>query len=255
MRIFAKIDNLVIYQADTLQEICEVVSRQIIALVNANRKRCNIGIIPSRWMYNLYDDLVIDHNRNRTSYKHVHFYCLNEYVAMQKEVKYLSNAQILNTKLFRPLKVKKRNTFFPNENMSDYEFSRYDRMIWADGGLNLSLIDLGDNGQIAFNEANTSFTDLTRMVLLSDELRKQKSFRFDNSYENTPTLGVTASLQTIMNSEQIIVIASGTKKIKALKEILDGKYNPKYPCTYLINHRNTSIYIDKVLADALNKLD
>lgn len=253
MRIFAQIGNLVIYQCKTLDEISDVVSKQIIASVNANRKHFNIGFTHSRQLLGLYDELVKDHKVNKTKYRKVHFYLLDEYVAMDQKVKYLSNDNFLTNKLYHPLRIPRWNRFSPIVGMDDYEFSRYDRMIWADGGLNLTILDLGNKGQIAFNEANTNLTDLTRVVRLSKELREQKSLRFGNEINVTPSLGVTTSMLTIMNSERIIMVAASKIKADALKLILAGKYDEKYPCTYLLNHRNASIYIDDELARAVKR--
>ncbi len=60
-----------------------------------------------------------------------------------------------------------------------------------------------------------------------------------NSWENF--YRVSLSFSYLMKSNQIIILANGIDKAKALKECLHGNYNPiKYPAQYIFqNYKNT----------------
>ena len=111
------------------------------------------------------------------------------------------------------------------------------------GGVDLQILGIGSNGHIAFNEPGTPFSCPTHIVELAEQTR-QDNARFFKSINEVPTQAITSGISTIMKSKQIVLIATGAKKAKAIKALLEGSFTEEVPATVLRNHPNLTIIAD-----------
>jgi glucosamine-6-phosphate deaminase len=91
----------------------------------------------------------------------------------------------------------------------------YDELIASHGGLDITLIGVGVNGHIAFNEPGTFQASWTHCVWLTESTRRANAEFFD-SLQQVPYKAVTMGIQTILSSRKIIVLASGEAKKSVL---------------------------------------
>ena len=67
-----------------------------------------------------------------------------------------------------------------------------------------------------------------------------------------PNRAITMGVGTILKARKIILMAWGEGKTEIIKKALEGPVTDQIPATFLQNHSNTAIYLDKAAASDLN---
>jgi glucosamine-6-phosphate deaminase len=122
-----------------------------------------------------------------------------------------------------------------------FPHAEYDTEIGAAGGLDLTILGIGTNGHIAFNEPGSEFGSTTRVVNLSQQTITDNS-RFFDSIDQVPTQAITMGLHTIMKSRQVLLIAQGQNKLDILKKALWEKVTTEIPASILQFHPNLRVF-------------
>ncbi len=192
-----------------------------------------------------YENLVLDYERNQTSYRDITTFNLDEYVGLEPTHQN-SYRCYMDNHLFNLVNINKNNVFIPNGNVSDLEkeCKRYDQLIKDKGGGDLQLLGIGKNGHIGFNEPGTSFESTTHVTELTLSTREANA-RYFESIEQVPTHAITVGLGTIMQSKEILLLVSGESKKVALARLLSGKVDEHFPASILANHPNVTIIADE----------
>ncbi|MEQ6378254.1 glucosamine-6-phosphate deaminase [Bacillaceae bacterium S4-13-56] len=123
------------------------------------------------------------------------------------------------------------------------ECQDYEKKIRDAGGIDVQLLGIGVNGHIGFNEPRTPFNSRTHVVELSESTRKANA-RFFERMEDVPKQAITMGIETILESKEIILLASGLKKAKAIERLLYGDISEDFPASALRNHPNVKIIAD-----------
>lgn len=63
--------------------------------------------------------------------------------------------------------------------------------------------------------------------------------------EQVPTSAITMGIQTILQSEEILLLATGEGKAQIIQRTLTTEPNPNIPATSLKTHNSVSFYLDK----------
>jgi len=130
------------------------------------------------------------------------------------------------------------------------ECSRYEQLIASRGGLDLTVLGIGENGHIAFNEPGTPFESLTHVAKLSPETRAREAGTF-GGLDKVPTHAITMGIKTIMHAREILLLASGEEKALALSRSLKGPITPDTPASVLQLHPNLTVIADSSAAKQL----
>lgn len=137
-------------------------------------------------------------------------------------------------------KIKFKDNYFPKS-------AKYDSQIKAAGGLDFLILGVGNDGHIAFNEPGSLKSSQTRIINLKPETIQANS-RFFKSIDEVPKKAITMGLDTIFKAKQIVVLAFGPAKKKALQSFVNStKFNSQLPISALLNHPNTMILTDQKL--------
>lgn len=126
------------------------------------------------------------------------------------------------------------------------ECARYERAIATAGGLGLTILGLGTNGHIGFNEPGTPFDSKTRVVDLTESTRKANAELFPDG--DVPRQAITMGIGTILASRAIVILASGSKKREALARLRDSEPDPGFPASALRLHPNATVIADEAAA-------
>jgi glucosamine-6-phosphate deaminase len=118
----------------------------------------------------------------------------------------------------------------------------YDQIIADNGGLDLTILGIGKNGHIAFNEPGTPLESWTHCVYLTESTRQANAEQFQAS--PVPTKAVTMGIQTILASKRILLMASGKQKKGILTQALMGPISNDVPASLLQLHKNILIMAD-----------
>jgi len=190
----------------------------------------NLGLPTGGTPIGMYKELV---NDSQLDWWNVSTFNLDEYIEISIDHPE-SYQNFMNRNLFDHIDIDKFNIWFP------HLVNDYDGMIDGLGGLDLTILGIGSNGHIAFNEPNSPFDSKTRIVDL-DEQTIEDNARFFNSIDEVPTKAITMGLDTIMKSKEILLIAQGKKKLDIIQKAMFGDITEEIPASILQNHENLTI--------------
>ena len=113
------------------------------------------------------------------------------------------------------------------------------------------IAGVGEDGHIAFNEPGSSLASRTRLKALTRDTIRANAKAFDDNENNVPKLAITIGIATIMDTREVMVIASGDQKSEALHGAVEGSVNHMCPLSILQMHPHAIIACDE---DATSKL-
>jgi len=217
---------------------------QIISKIHANQ-RLNLGLATGSTPTGVYKRLIQDHEVNKTPYKQVNTFNLDEYIGISKKDPN-SYHYFMCENLFDHIDIPLDHTHIPDGTAKDLdeECRRYEQFIQEHGGIDLQILGIGQNGHIGFNEPGTSFGSRTHIINLAESTRKANS-RFFESLEDVPTQAITMGIASIMESKEIFLLVSGASKAEALARLVNGEVSEQFPASVLKNHQNVTIFADK----------
>ena len=130
----------------------------------------------------------------------------------------------------------------------EMECRRYEEKIRCMGGIKLFMGGVGEDGHIAFNEPGSSLSSRTRDKELTYDTILANSRFFDNDVEKVPKLALTVGVWTLMDSEEIMILADGYKKARAVYHGIEGGINHLWTISASQLHRRTLMVIDEASA-------
>lgn len=143
----------------------------------------------------------------------------------------------------------------PDPSRPDDPFHAFVAAILARGMIDLQLGGIGEEGHIAFNEANDSTPDSpTRIVRLSPGTIRVNSRFVDDDITRVPPLAATIGMYELLNlTKQFVLVAFGEKKAQAIRDAIDGPAGSHCPASFLRwpYHRNTLFVLDEAAAHLL----
>lgn len=118
------------------------------------------------------------------------------------------------------------------------------------GGIGLSVLGLGPNGHIGFNEPGTKPDSPTRVVKLTRASIKSNSEYWGAGTE-VPANGITLGMDLLLAAQKTILLVSGKHKAQILKQLLLGEETPELPASFLMRNRALTIIADKAATSLL----
>lgn len=200
----------------------------------------------------LYKKLIEDHKTNKTSYKYVKTFNLDEYEGLEPTHPQ-SYHKFMDDHLFKHIDITKSNINIPLGNTGDpkTECARYDELL-DQHQIDIQLLGIGTNAHIGFNEDGSNFDSGTSVVLLKQATLEENA-RFFNSVHEVPKYALTMGIASIMKAKKIILVATGMNKAIAINETINGFITKNVPSSILQAHPNVEIYLDQEAASLLTK--
>lgn len=231
-----------IIHVEDYQTMSKQAAKKIIDKVKQNPQAV-LGLATGSTPTGTYQELIKDHELNGTSYKEIQTINLDEYVGMDSQNPN-SYRYFMKSNLFDHIDIEESRTHVPDGTATDLdEFCRsYDHFIETNP-IDLQLLGIGENGHIGFNEPGTPFETFTHLVTLTHSTRKANA-RFFDSINDVPTHAITMGIASILKSKEIMVLASGENKAKAIQRLLNGTVSTDFPASVLMNHPNVTLIVD-----------
>ncbi len=104
---------------------------------------------------------------------------------------------------------------------------------------------VGEDGHIAFNEPGSSLSSRTRDKELTYDTILANSRFFDNDVEKVPKLALTVGVGTLMDSKEIMILADGYKKARAVYHGIEGGINHLWTVSALQLHEKAVLVVDE----------
>jgi glucosamine-6-phosphate deaminase len=215
------------------------------------RKKPNavLGLATGKTMLGVYKNLISDHKKSLVDFSGVSTVNLDEYLGLPPEDP-LSFHSYMFENFFRHVNMNKENILIPDPLPEDVEAEceAYEEAIRNRGGIDVQLLGIGRDGHIGFNEPSSSLQARTRLKTLTDETLKDNF----GSVEG-PRFAITMGIGTIMDAKEIILIAVGNEKAKAVSLMVEGPITASCPATALQLHPRVKIIIDPGAAHLLQR--
>ena len=230
------------------------VKNQINSFIPTEKKPFFVLALPTGGTsVDFYKHLVKFYQEKSLSFDKVVTFNLDEYVGLPQEHPE-SYHSFMARNLFFHIKINQEQINILDGNAKDLqeECTAYEQKIKSYGGIDLFIGGVGENGHIAFNEPGSDFSSRTRLINLTESTIKANSRFFDGNTALVPTQTLTMGLGTIMESKEIIVMATGIKKAEALRRAFEDKPNTNCPITILQEHPRSFFIADKAASSNLS---
>ncbi len=248
--------------------ICETAEE--VAAFSANEVVCRLGLSKSvRSRYGdvvlglatggtplgLYRELVRQYRDGEITFEGVSTFNLDEYVGVKPEHK-ASYHYYMREHLFSHIDIDLVRTHLPQTDVEDLEGSAesYDAKIDLAEGIDLQILGIGVDGHIGFNEPGSSLASRTRVKTLAEQTRRDNA-RYFESLEAVPKLAVTMGIGTIREASQILLLATGESKAKAIRDTVEGPVTAFVPASALQLHPDVTVVIDGPASSILKHRD
>ena len=228
------------------QEIGPAAAGLVLAALNARRDPV-IGVATGSSPSPLYDALAA----SEADFTRAAWFALDEYVGLPPGHPE-SYAEVLRREIIEPLGLDPKTVHLPDPHREDLQAAcdDYERRIAAAGGIDLQILGIGRNGHLAFNEPGGALDSRTRVEVLTEDTRRANQ-RFFDSLDSVPTRCLTQGLGTILEAGQLLLIAQGEDKARALRAALRGPVSPECPASVLQLHGRVTVLADAAAASLL----
>ena len=248
--------NNIYHKLKTADDMNRNIGEAIIRLVRKNPK-AKIGLATGTTPEGLYKYLINKYEKNEVSFKDVQFFSLDGLCGLPKTDKN-SYYYILTNSFLNKIDAQEKNIHLLNEEgstLEDFEKNAkaYNELL-AKNQLDLQLLSFGENGHIGSNEPNTDFDLLTHVVEITPETREKKKAIF-GSLEKTPKYAITQGIKNVLQAKEIIAMAKGKGKAKAVNEIVNGVYTKSCPISVLKNHPKATLYTDEEAGELVKEIN
>jgi glucosamine-6-phosphate deaminase len=125
----------------------------------------------------------------------------------------------------------------------------YDEAVAQEGGLDLSVLGLGPNGHLGFNEPPADPDSSTRVVTLSPESVTSNA-RYWGASDRVPRKAVTAGMRVLLAARHTVLVVSGAHKRDILRRALVGPETPDVPASFLRRAAGVTVVADRAAAPA-----
>lgn len=230
----------------------EYVAGLVVDAINAKKgERFTLGLTTGITPVTLYQKICAMYKEGKVSFKNVEIFSVDEYYPIAKDSLQSRNYR-LHSELLNHIDIPRENIHIPDGELRASMGSPY----CADfdekaRGLDLILLGIGENGQVAFNEAGTGEQSRTRTVMFQYESRKKQSRNFNGKIEDTPKGAITMGIGTMMSAKRVIMMAWGEAKSDVTGKVVEGETDASYPATYFQRHPNVEMVVDETAASQL----
>ncbi|MCQ5128353.1 glucosamine-6-phosphate deaminase [Butyricicoccus faecihominis] len=138
-----------------------------------------------------------------------------------------------------------------NGKAEDIEAERraLDAYIVSYGPLDVSVLGIGMNGHLGFNEDGVDFGLNAHIIPLSDTTKRVMTKYFGEKFH--PEYGISQGIAQIMAAKKVILIANGAHKAEIIEKAVRGEVTNRVPASVLQNHPNCYVVVDEAAAARL----
>jgi len=192
-------------------------------------------------------------NRNGyVSFKHIITFNMDEYVGLPEDHPE-SYHSFMWKHFFKNIDINPEHIHILNGNATDLESEclQYEQKILQKGGIDLFIGGMGIDGHIAFNEPGSSLNSDTRIKTLTTNTIIANSRFFDNDVNKVPKTALSVGVGTVMRSKEVLILANGLAKARALAEAVEGAISQQWTITALQMHPKGIIVCDEAATHEL----
>lgn len=233
--------------------LCDLAAERIAALVQA-KPNAVLGLATGSTPLGVYARLVQRRQSGQLDFSRVTCFNLDEYYPMLPESPH-SYHFFMQEHLFRHINCSRWLVPDGSPGTPEQIVHRcrdYEAQIAEAGGIDLQLLGIGRTGHIGFNEPGSLPDSRTRLVTLAPVTREDAAAGF-GGLAHVPRQAVSMGIGTILESREIVILASGAAKAEIVQQAWEGKETAQIPASWLRTHSNVRLYFDRDAAAGLKK--
>ncbi len=237
-------------------EACGIFAARTIAKLVREKPDAVLGLATGSTPLGTYRELVRLHREESLDFSGVTTFNLDEYAGISPEHPHSYHA-FMWEHFFSQVNVRRERIHIPNGQACDVpgECARYEYAISSAGGLDLQVLGIGRDGHIGFNEPSSSLASRTRIKTLTDQTRRDNARFFGGDLGQVPMHCITMGVGTIMEARQVLLLAFGAGKAKAIAEAVEGPITAMNPASILQMHPVAKAVLDEEAAAGLQRLE
>lgn len=212
-----------------------------------------LGLATGSTPVGLYRELVARHQADKLDFSRVSTFNLDEYAGLPREHEQ-SYYRFMQENLFEHVNIPASQTHIPDGQVDDIPAHcvEYEQAIQDAGGIDLQILGIGANGHVGFNEPTSSLVSRTRIKSLTKHTIEENA-RFFGGADEVPRHVITMGVGTIMESRQVLLLAFGEKKARAIADMVEGPITAYVPASILQMHAKTTVILDEESAMELKR--
>lgn len=230
---------------------------QIVASVirerNALGRRAVLGLPTGSTPIGVYRELIRMHKEEGLDFSNVVTFNLDEYYGLPHDA-LQSYRRWMDEHFFRHVNIPREcinipDGMVPADRLEAY-CREYEERIKRAGGIDVTLLGIGQNGHIGFNEPFSSRDSRTHLCTLDPVTRKVAAGDFFGE-DNVPVHAITMGIATILESRKILLLAMGEHKARVIRECCEGPATARVPASLLQEHDDATVLLDAASAKDL----
>lgn len=258
--IVSRFERIPTYIAMTAEAGAEKIAQELAGMIRqkaSEGKKCVLALSAGKSPIGVYRRLVEMHTDEGLSFSNVVIFTLFEFYPIDKNEQqsytYSIYEELINRVDIPADQVYTLDGTTPADQVTSY-CKKYEAEIQKHGGIDILLLGMGDQGQVALNEAGTYQNTRTRVVALSNASRKLVASSF-YGIENVPTRALTLGIASIMQAKRVLLIGWGEDKSQVAEKVIEGPIDSAIPATYLQDHGNIEVTLDEDAASLLTRVN
>ncbi|MDR1034088.1 MAG: glucosamine-6-phosphate deaminase [Bifidobacteriaceae bacterium] len=227
---------------DSYDELSDLTVSTLVGTMTQD-KRVNLSLTAGATPALAYEKLVPFLKQNAHDLANTHYYNFDNIGDHEGGV----TMQQLDAQLYVPAGITRENI----HELTVHNYKTWDNKVANDGGLDLMLIGLGQDGHFCGNVPDfVDYEKYTYAVELAEMYEKTPELvaMFDGM--PLPEYMVTMSLKSVLRVKRLVMIVNGKKKAHMVKQIL-GSLDKNVPSSFLQLHSNFTLILDKDAASEL----
>ena len=249
-KFYKKTNHIELIITNDYDEMSKKAADIIFSLLK-NNPNATLGLATGSTPIGTYNELIKKYNKNEISFENVTTFNLDEYIGLQP-FHPQSYYKYMYDHLFKHININLNNTHIPKgEGNLELNVKEYESLL-NNNKINLQILGVGRNGHIGFNEPGTDFNIGVHDVALHNKTIKDNARFFENDINKVPKKAITMGIKNILDAETIILMANGTDKADAIKNVMGNKIDINIPVTVLQKHKGkVYVIVDKKAASKL----
>ena len=202
-----------------------------------------LTLAAGRTMFPLWELLCEAAAGGEADFSAARFFQTAEFLGVPEEK---SLRRLTEERLLRKIGIPEENCFW----LTKENAGRCDEAIRRCGGLDMAVLGLGVNAHIGYNEPGTQFSTGCRVQKLTGKTKQQLAWLFPDA-ASVPEKAVTMGIRTLTQAKEILVLAVGEEKAKAVFDMLYARDDSVIPAAFLQIPANVTVYADPAAGSRL----
>ncbi|KNC77072.1 glucosamine-6-phosphate isomerase 1 [Sphaeroforma arctica JP610] len=180
------------------------------------------------------------------SFKYVKTFNMDEYVGLPEDHPQSYHTFMFDN-FFKHIDINPANTHLLDGNAKDLtaECAAYEERILVEGGIELFLGGMGNDGHVAFNEPCSSLASRTRIKTLTSDTIVTNSRFFNNDVSKVPKMSLTVGVGTVFDARDVLLLVTGESKALALHHCVEKGSSHMWTASVFQHHVNSTIVCDE----------